>query len=47
MYTTTKLLALTVVALALTIGASAEDPDCTVTHNGKFYDLRPLIKESG
>ncbi|KAG0026100.1 Cation-independent mannose-6-phosphate receptor CI-MPR [Podila clonocystis] len=49
MYTTTKFLALTVAALALAISASAaeESPDCTVTHNGKFYDLRPLIRESG
>ncbi|KAF8979607.1 Cation-independent mannose-6-phosphate receptor [Haplosporangium bisporale] len=47
MYTTTKFLALTVTTLALAIGALAQDPDCTVTHNGKFYDLRPLIKESG
>ncbi|KAG0332135.1 Cation-independent mannose-6-phosphate receptor CI-MPR [Podila horticola] len=49
MYTTAKFLTLTVAALALAVGvlAAEESPDCTVTHNGKFYDLRPLIRESG
>jgi len=32
--------------LALAIGAKADDqPDCTVAHSGKFYDLRPLIRD--
>lgn len=43
----TQVAAIAIAFLALAIRAKAADqPDCTVTHsNGKFYDLRPLMRE--
>ncbi|KAI8348555.1 mannose-6-phosphate receptor binding domain-containing protein [Mortierella sp. GBAus27b] len=43
--TKTQVAAVAIAILALAIGVKAADElDCTVTHNGKFYDLRPLTR---